>query len=157
MNPQTNNCGRFTRRNQVMLAAFGLIFSALVGNAASEPVAAVEPAPQLSSGFQPRNNISVYQPIVPRDPFTKPGTNSQKISGPTMFHIDGLFGSTKKMTAIVNGSAISLNKPAFLETASGRTQVKAVKITFDEVVLEVGGQCVELKRATENQPAKPPS
>jgi len=151
MNPQTNNLGRFLRHNQATLAAFRLIFLAFAGNAVSEPVA------QPNGGFQPTNNVSVYQPVASRDPFTKPGANNLKTSDSAMFHIDGVFGSTKKMTAIVNGSAISLNKPVFLETASGRTQVKAVKITFNEVVLEVGNQRVELKRAIENQPVKPPS
>jgi len=107
-----------------------------------------------------RLNLSVYQPVAARDPFLKPGANvalvSMQTADPTVLHLDGLLGSTNDLTAIVNGWAISLNKPVVLETAGGRLQIKAVKISFEGVILEVGGKRVELKRFTENLPLQPP-
>ena len=118
------------------------------------------PAPLSNDEFQPRLNMSVYQPVAPRDPFLTPGARvspaNSTLADATMFRIDGVFGSPKKMTAIVNGAALSLNKPIVLDTTSGRIQVKAVKITFEGVVLEIGGQRVEVKRVADNLP-KPPS
>ena len=162
MNTQTNQwrqCagGRLNWRAQVALRLF---FAVVAGRAASGPAATAGPVPVPPGEFQPRLTISTYQPATTRDPFIQPGTSGAPArnlaTDPTLFHIDGLFGTTKKMTAIINGSAVSLNKSVVLDTASGRISVKAVTITSEGVVLEVGGQHVELKRVTDDQARKPP-
>lgn len=162
MKPQTNQrcrCARLSLPDRAARAVLGII-AALVSVAPCRLGAATGPAALASDGFQPRLNISVYQPVTSRDPFLTPGARASPAKSTTtdatMFRIDGVFGSPKKMTAIVNGAALSLNKPVVIDTASGRIQVKAVQITFEGVVLEVGGQRVEVKRAADKLP-KPQS
>jgi len=162
--PQTNYHRRWGalsgQPNRVARVALGFIGAAVVGGAAHGLGATGAPVPLPSGEFPPQLNRSVYQPVVARDPFRQPGASDgptcRKTVDSSLFHIDGLFGSTKKMTAIVNGSALSLNTPVVLDSTSGRIQVKAVKITYDGVILEIGSQRVEVKRATENLPMKPP-
>ena len=153
---QYSRCARPGQFDRVSLAVRGLIVAVLLSAIVTELNATNAPAPPPSSEFQPRLNLSAYQPVTARDPFLKPGANgspvSLKMADSTIFHLDGLLGSTNDLTAIVNGWAISLNKPVVLETASGRIQIKAVKISFEGVILEVGGKRVELKRFTENLP-----
>jgi ribosomal protein L16/L10AE len=45
----------------------------------------------------------------------------------------------------VNNQLVELNKPARVQIGQGEVEVKAVTITRDLVVLEVGGQKMELR------------
>ena len=136
-----------------------LILATLVVGAGSGRGATNAPAVPPSAEFQPRLTTSVYQPVAPRDPFLKPGASNLPgrltTANPALLHLDGFLGSTNNLTAIVNGLALNLNQPVVLETPSGRIQIKAVQITFARVIVEVGGQRVELKRTTENPAPKP--
>ena len=119
------------------------------------------PVPPPSNEFKPQLNNSVYETAKPRDPFLPPGvsgvvSSNIKAADPTVFHLDGFLGSTNNLTAIVNGLALSLNKPVVVETETGRITIKAVQISLSGVVLEVGGKRVELKRVSENVTAPAP-
>jgi hypothetical protein len=48
-------------------------------------------------------------------------------------------------SALVNDQLVELNKTAKVHTAQGEVEVKAVEITHDLVVLDVGGQKIELR------------
>jgi len=113
------------------------------------------PVVLTNSDFSPRLNSSTYQPTAVRDPFFKSGTSAvlagpKAVAEPTTFHLDGFLGSTNHLTAIVNGWVLSLNKPLIIETDNGKIEIKAVKITFAGVTLEVGGKQIELKRSPDN-------
>jgi len=113
------------------------------------------PVVLTNSDFAPHLNRSTYQPTAVRDPFFNPGTSAvltgpKAVAEPTTFHLDGFLGSTNHLTAIVNGWVLSLNKPLIIETDNGKIEIKAVKITFAGVTLEVGGKQIELKRSPDN-------
>ena len=141
----------------------GFIAAVLVGAVARGLGGTATPVPPPTANFQPRLTNSVYQPTASRDPFLKSGENivpagsNEKPStdSSTPFHLDGFLGASNDLVAIVNGWVLTLNKPRVLETATGPVQIKAVKITFDGVMLDVGGKIVELKRATAPPPPKP--
>ena len=160
MSPATTQCNHGFRGCSTRKMALGCVVWVLLGTAA--PGATTAPASPPNTDFQPRLNESVYQPNTTRDPFLKSGQSNglspspDRPTDPTNIHLDGFLGSTNNLSAIVNGWVLNLNKPIQVETASGRLQIKAIRIALDGVVLEVDGKRVELKRATEGLPPKPP-
>ena len=137
----------------------GFIFAMLLAICSRGLAGTVAPVVLTNSDFAPRLNSSTYQPTAVRDPFFISGTRAvptgpKTVAEPTIFHLDGFLGSTNHLTAIVNGWVLSLNKPLIIETDNGKLEIKAVKITFAGVTLEVGGKQIELKRASDN-PAVP--
>jgi len=99
--------------------------------------------------FAPELKTSAYEPTNQRDPFAKPGVASRDVKSapgaPIMFELQGILYQTANPSAIVNNKLLTLNKIVTLTTGSAEVQVKAVEITRDTVVLEVGGQRVELQ------------
>ena len=137
-----------------------LITVVLVGAVAIVVGATTAPAPPSNSDFQYNLNNSVYQPIVSRDPFLSRDENLA-LTGPKTvdtrtFHLDGFLGPANNLNAIVNGCVLSLNKPIVVKIATGHIQIKAVQITLEGVVLEVGGQHVKLKCDAAKALEKPP-
>ena len=136
------------------------IFAILLAVGSRGLAGTAAPVVLTSSDFAPRLNSSTYQPTAVRDPFFNPGTSTavptgpKAVAEPTTFHLDGFLGSTNHLSAIVNGWVLSLNKPLIIETDNGKIEIKAVKITFAGVTLEVGGKPIELKRSADN-PAVP--
>jgi ribosomal protein L16/L10AE len=57
----------------------------------------------------------------------------------------GILYNAASPSALVNNQLVELNKPARMQTGQGEVEVKAVTITRDLVVLEVGGQKMELR------------
>ena len=146
---------------QLRFHSRGFIMAILVGIAVRSLGAPAAPVSPPSNEFKPQLNNSVYEPTKPRDPFLPPGvsgvvSSNIKAADPTIFHLDGFLGSTNNLTAIVNGLALSLNKPAVLETEAGRITIRAVQISLAGVVLEAGGKRLELKRVSENVTAPAP-
>ena len=137
----------------------GVLIAMLAGTAARGLGAAPAPLPPPNNNFHPALNTSTYQTLAARDPFLKPGENLVPTGPKTIdqktFHLDGFLGATNDLTAIVNGWVLRLNKPVAIETATGRIQIKAVQITLEGVVLEVGGQLMKLQRDIASAPMKP--
>lgn len=96
---------------------------------------------------------SLYEIQSQRDPFGAEisktadgtGTSSTRTAGAEAFKLMGILYSATNPSALVNGELVELNKPIRMQTVRGEVEVKAVTITRDLVVMEVGGQKVELR------------
>jgi hypothetical protein len=88
-----------------------------------------------------------------RDPFGAevPGTSgttaggTNRTAGVEGFKLMGILYNAASPSALVNNQLVELNKTVRMQTGQGEVEVKAVTITRDLVVLEVGGQKVELR------------
>ena len=98
--------------------------------------------------FQPYLIVSAYNPVTQRDPLGKSGLSQESKVAPGVavaFRLEGILYSPSSPSAIVNGTLVTLNKTVTLTDGNGQTQVKPVEITRERVVLETGGQRVELR------------
>jgi len=96
---------------------------------------------------------STYTTQNSRDPFGAQVAGSTDTNGTgTVRSVDG--GALKLMgilydaahpSALINDQLLDLNHPVKMQTAQGEVEVKAVKITRESVVLQVGGQTMELR------------
>lgn len=57
----------------------------------------------------------------------------------------GILYDAAHPSALVNDQLLELNRAVKMQTAQGEVEVKAVKITRESVVLQVGGQTMELR------------
>jgi type II secretory pathway component PulC len=103
---------------------------------------------------------SRYDPVQQRDPFGRtggvPAESKAAPAAPLVFHLSGILYQATNPSAVVNDKLLTLNKTVTLNAGNGEVQIKAVEITRDRVVLEVGGQKVELRMNSHNQPAAQP-
>jgi len=118
-------------------------------------------APAAPGGSELQLRPSVYSPKSQRDPFADPGVTAAApdkpaVAAPTAFHLDGILYQRGSPSAIVNDTLLTLNKPAEIDVGSGKVQATAVEITRSRVVLEAGGQRVELGLATAGPQANRP-
>jgi hypothetical protein len=96
---------------------------------------------------------STYTTQTVRDPFgsevSKPGdtagSRGVQSVGANDFNLGGILYDAANPAALVNDQLVELNKPTKVRVGQGEVEVKAVTITRDLVVLEVGGQKVELQ------------
>jgi hypothetical protein len=100
-------------------------------------------------GFNPNLQQSVYNPATQRDPFSPAGapaanTAAAVSTAPSDFHLEGILYQPRSPSAIVNDTLLTLGKTATIDVGGGQIQVKATEITRNRVVLEAGGQKVEL-------------
>ena len=98
--------------------------------------------------FRPDLVASAYNSVKPRDPFGKVGAGKDFKALPgaaVAFRLEGILFSAVSPSAIVNGTLVTLNKTVTLSAGNGEIQVKAVEITRERVVIEAGGQRVELQ------------
>jgi hypothetical protein len=114
------------------------------------------PAP---SEFAPQLQVSVYNPVKVREPFRKVGQLAPDaktlMGGSAVFRLQGILYEKGKPAALVNDQLVELNKPVAVAAGGGEIQVKAIEITRDRVVLDAGGQKIELQM--NRQDAEPPS
>lgn len=110
--------------------------------------AATEEKPTSSLELSP----SVYLPQSARDPFGSEVSKSTdgtaaaiRLAGSDMLKLQGILYNKVNPSALVNDQLVELNKTAKVHTAQGEVEVKAVEITHDLVVLDVGGQKIELQ------------
>jgi hypothetical protein len=111
--------------------------------------AAPESKPESRLALTP----STYTTETVRDPFgaevpKMSGTaagDSARAAGAESFKLMGILYNAASPSALVNNQLVELNKPAMVRTGQGEVEVKAVTITRDLVVLEVGGQKMELR------------
>jgi hypothetical protein len=108
----------------------------------------VRAAPEASKDFQPELRFSTYQPTKLRDPFggtrATAGSSGPVSSGPAAFQLQGILYDTKNPMAIVNNQPVALNKLVKVPVGGSEIEVKAVELTREKVVLEVGGKRLEL-------------
>jgi hypothetical protein len=97
-------------------------------------------------------NPSVYLPQNARDPFgseVPKGADGTavvaRLAGPGMLKLQGILYDKVNPSALVNDQLVALNKTAKVRTAEGDVEVKALEITRDLVLLEIGGQKIELR------------
>ena len=107
--------------------------------------------------FVPDLKTSTYQPTNARDPFAKPGIAMQATkTAPTIpisLQLQGILYQPANPSAIVNDKLLTLNKIVSFNTGNSEVQVKAVEITRESVVLDIGGQRVELRLSPSSPPA----
>lgn len=97
-------------------------------------------------------NPSTYVPQNGRDPFgaevptATVGTASVvRAVGIDMLKLQGILYNKVNPSALVNDQLVELNKTAKVHTDQGDVQVKALEITRELVLLDVGGQKIELR------------
>jgi hypothetical protein len=119
--------------------------------------AATEAKPTSSLELSP----STYLPQNVRDPFgsevpkTGDGTAATaRLAGPDALKLQGILYNKVNPSALVNDQLVELNKTAKVHTDQGEVEVKALEITRELVLLEVGGQKIELRLGgSERKPA----
>jgi hypothetical protein len=97
--------------------------------------------------------LSTYKTQGARDPFgsevtVSPGPTaggSTRAAPAAAFKLMGILYNAASPSALVNDQLLELNKPVKMQTGQGEVQVRALSITRNLVVLEVGGQRVELR------------
>jgi hypothetical protein len=110
-------------------------------------------ATETKSEPRPALTPSTYTTQTVRDPF---GAEVLKTSGTTAagsiraasaegFKLMGILYDAAHPAALVNDQLVELNKPVRMRIGQGEVEIKAVTITRDQVVLEVGGQKQELR------------
>jgi hypothetical protein len=98
-------------------------------------------------------NLSTYTAQTQRDPFgaevpiAANTTNSATTvtAGADSFKLMGILYSPTNPSALINNELVELNKPVRVQIGQGEVDVKALSITRDTVVLDVGGQKMELR------------
>jgi hypothetical protein len=99
-----------------------------------------------SSGLE--LSSSVYTPQNARDPFGSQVPNATGTTQPVatgQMKLQGILYNAVNPSALVNDQLVELNKLTKVHTGQGEVEVKALKITRDLVLLDVGGQKIELR------------
>lgn len=117
------------------------------------PPAVLHSAP---ADFKPELRPSTYAPTKTRDPFgwggpaptvATTGTTAVAVQ-PVVnfpFRLEGIMYDPQQPAAIINNEMVVLKKTVTLRAGSVAIAVRATTITADRVVLEAGGQTVELR------------
>lgn len=105
-----------------------------------------KPAPSLEL------KLSAYAAQNTRDPFgadvPKAGSTVEKIApsaGVESFKLMGILYDATNPAALINSQLVDLKKPVKVKTDQGEVEVKALTITRETVLLDVGGQKIELR------------
>ena len=100
---------------------------------------------------------SVYTPQNVRDPFgseVSKSTGETRHVGTELLKLHGILFNAVNPSALVNDQLVELNKSVKVHTEQGDVEIKALKITRELVLLDVGGQKVELRLGgNEHKPA----
>jgi len=97
--------------------------------------------------------LSTYATQTARDPFGSEAVGSVETNGVTpaasvdagALKVTGILYDAAHPSALINNQLVELNRPVRMPTAQGEVEVKAVTITRERVVLQVGSQTVELQ------------
>jgi len=111
------------------------------------------------AGFGSDLQLSTFQPVNGRDPFSKVGVTSAEAKplpgSPIALQLDGILYETANPSAIVNGQLLTLDKSVTLPAGNGEVKVRAIEIARDHVVVDAAGQKIELKLSTQSSAARP--
>lgn len=112
-------------------------------------------ATQAKVGFDTELKLSTYITENERDPFgaqsAKSASGVAKSAALSVLKLQGILYQASNPAAMINDRLVVLNKPALLPTEQGELEVKAVEITRETVVLEIGKQKVELRLGGEDR------
>lgn len=97
--------------------------------------------------------LSTYTTQTTRDPFGSQsagatdtnGTAAATSVGADTLKVSGILYDAHHPSALVNDQLLELNRPVKMHTAQGEVEIKALKITRELVVLQVGEQTMELR------------
>jgi hypothetical protein len=130
---------------QMVLFAVIFLFLCAVGYA-NPPAASLE------------LRLSEYAPKTQRDPFgvelapaPADGAVLTATPVPVELQLKGILYHATRPAALVNDKVVELNKPVAVKTAHGDVSVRALEITREIVLLEVGGQKLELRLGAANR------
>lgn len=126
-----------------------ILFLALLLFLCARVGAATESKPGHSLELVP----STYAAQNTRDPFGSQlagstdtnGTATVTSVGADTLKLTGILYNTRHPSALVNDQLLELNRPVKMRTAQGELEIKALKITRELVVLQVGEQTMELR------------
>jgi hypothetical protein len=115
--------------------------------------ARVGAATESKSGHSLKLVLSTYTTQNTRDPFGSQLAGSTDTNGIGMvtsvgadtLKLTGILYDAAHPSALVNDQLLELNRPVKVQTAQGEVEIKALKITRELVVLQVGGQKMELR------------
>jgi hypothetical protein len=101
---------------------------------------------------------STYTTQSSRDPFgaqvagstNTNGAGTVTSVGADALKLMGILYDAAHPSALVNDQLLELNRPVKMQTAQGEVEVKALRITRELVVLQVGGQEMELRLGGEH-------
>jgi hypothetical protein len=65
--------------------------------------------------------------------------------GADTLKLTGILYDAAHPSALINDQLVEVNRPVKMQTAQGEVEIKALKITRELVVLQVGGQKMELR------------
>jgi len=96
--------------------------------------------------------VSSYVPTKARNPFGSepsnaaedPSAKSKRIITPGLLKLNGLLYDPVHPSAVVNGQLVEPRKPVSVPTEQGQIEVKALQITRESILLEIGDQKVGL-------------
>ncbi len=95
---------------------------------------------------------SAYEPQNTRDPFGSEIPKAAdgkavvaRLAEPDALKLQGILYNKTKPSALVNDQLVELNKTVKVHTDQGEVEVKALEITRELVLLDVGGQKIELR------------
>lgn len=112
-------------------------------------------ATQSKAGFDMELKLSTYKTENERDPFGVQGpraaSGAVKSAAPGVLKLQGILYQATNPGAMINNRLVVLNKSTLLPTSQGEVEVKAVEITREAVVLEIGKQKVELRLGGEDR------
>ena len=110
-----------------------------------------------ATGSKPGNSfelvLSTYRTQNTRDPFGSQPAGSTDTNGAATvtsvgadtLRLSGILYDAHHPSALVNDELLELNRPVKVHSAQGEVEIKALKITHDLVVLQVGEQTMELR------------
>ena len=73
------------------------------------------------------------------------------VAVPVELKLQGIMYDAVRPAALVNDKLVELKKPIVLRTERGDVEVKALEITREIVLLDVGGQKLELRLGAANR------
>ena len=115
--------------------------------------ARVGAATETKSGNKFELVLSTYTTQTTRDPFGSQLAASTETNGTGMvtsvgadtLKLTGILYDAVHPSALVNDQLLELNRVVKMHTAQGEVEIKALKITRELVVLQVGEQTMELR------------
>jgi hypothetical protein len=154
-----HSISRAVRLVGVMAFAHSLLFLVIWLLVCSTAGAATTKNTAKKTGFNPDLQVSTFEPSSGRDPFGKVGFNSSEAKAlpgaPIALQLEGILYQSSSPSAIVNGRLLTLDKTVTLPAGTGEVKVRAVEITRDHVVVEAGGQKIDLRLNSQNAATRP--